>query len=185
MGPDAIREEPSPPREVTAGGPAALASVCERENHSREGVIMKKLSATMVGLTLAVLVTVAAGTALAADKIEGTWIGTGGIVNGEKVPEADVTKLMVTAVFKDGKYSVSIQGRQAEAGTYKADDSKKPATIDLTITEGRDKGKTQLGIYKIDGGNLTVALAQSGEKERPKSFEGGPKIEVSMFKPKK
>jgi uncharacterized protein (TIGR03067 family) len=146
---------------------------------------MKKLSATMVGLTLVGLVTVAAGTALAADKIEGTWMGTGGISDGKKVPDEVVTKFMLVAVFKDGKYSVSIQGKQIEAGTYKVDDSKTPATIDLTIKEGKDKDKSQLGIYKIEGGNLTVALALPGEKDRPKSFEGAPKVEVSVFKPKK
>jgi uncharacterized protein (TIGR03067 family) len=146
---------------------------------------MKKRSAIVVSLALAAFVVTAAGGQQTVDKLEGTWTATGGISDGKKVPEDLVAKLNLIAVFKDGKYTITIQGKQLEAGTYKIDGSKKPATIDMAVQEGKDKGKSQIGIYKLEGDNLTLVLANAGIKERPKSFDGAPQVEVSVFKRKK
>ncbi len=142
-----------------------------------------KLAATIV--CLLGLTAFTAGADPAANKIEGTWNLTGVISKGEKAPAAEIAKAMGVAVFKDGKYSLSTGGKQMEAGTYKADASKTPATIDVVITEGKDKDKTQLGIFKIDGDKLTIAMSSPGSKDRPKSFEGGAKEEVTMLTRKK
>jgi uncharacterized protein (TIGR03067 family) len=53
--------------------------------------------------------------------------------------------------------------------TYKLDTSKKPAEIDLTITNGVFKGKTYPGIYQLDGGTLKLCRNQPGQK-RPTEF---------------
>jgi uncharacterized protein (TIGR03067 family) len=119
-------------------------------------------------------------------KIEGTWQATGAISRGKKVPQEEIQKAMVVVTFKDGKYSVNIGGMEAEAGTYKTDASKKPATIDLTVAKGPDKGKVQAGIYKVEGETLTMSVPQSTNKggtPRPTTFDGtGPDDEVTIFK---
>jgi uncharacterized protein (TIGR03067 family) len=145
---------------------------------------MKKLLCGVVCVALAAVVTTQGGDKKPA-KIEGTWLGISGITDGKKIPDEVIEKIMLTVTVKAGKYSVSVDGKEVEAGTYKTDDSKKPPYLDLTITEGKDKGKTQLGIYKLDGDNLTVAFTTGDNKERPKDFKGGEGLEVSVLKRKK
>ncbi len=117
-------------------------------------------------------------------KIEGSWIATSAVSDGKKVPEEAIEKIMLTVMFKDGKYSVSAGGMEVEAGTYKTDAAKKPAAIDMEITSGKDKGKMQLGIYKVEKDILTIALSPHGAKERPKNFETPEKGEVTVLKRK-
>jgi uncharacterized protein (TIGR03067 family) len=150
---------------------------------------MKTLFVSAVCFGLTALAGAAAGGDKAAAKLEGTWIGTGAIQGGKKLPAADIERNMLTVVFKDGKYSMhAVRGGRAveiEAGTYKADPSKKPATLDFTIGKGRkDEGKKLLGIYQLDGDTLTVAFADIG-KDRPKNLEGELGTEVTILKRKK
>ena len=105
---------------------------------------------------------------------------------GVQVPHGRVALFARAVVLKDGKYSVSVAAKEVESGTYKTDSSKKPAQIDSTITsKGKDEGKTQLGIYKLDGDMMSVAFGKAGGKDRPKNFEGGEDIEVTVLKRKK
>src|SRR5215218_7257585 len=55
-----------------------------------------------------------------------------------------------TITFKGNAFAVDA-GPTGEKGTFTFDPKAKPATIDLKITEGNGKGKTQLGIYEADG----------------------------------
>jgi uncharacterized protein (TIGR03067 family) len=144
---------------------------------------MKKWLASVVCLGLAALVTTVAGGDKTA-KIDGTWILTSAISNGKKVPDDILAKFMPTAMFKDGKYEMSIMGNLEEAGAYKLDAAKKPATIDLIIEKGRDKGMTQLGIFKIEGNTVTIALTKPGKDNRPKEFESSADVEVQTLKRK-
>ena len=140
---------------------------------------MRKLIAGMVCFGLSAMIAVAGGVG----GFEGNWIATGGIVEGKKLPADEIEKAMLVVSFKDGKYTVTSMGKQLEAGTYTVDAKAKPhASIDLKITEGKDKDKTQVGIYKVDGDQVTFAISSAGVKERPKTFEGGKDVEVTMFK---
>jgi uncharacterized protein (TIGR03067 family) len=115
--------------------------------------------------------------------IEGSWLLTGSTTPaGAKIPQDLVDKLMGKLIFsKGGAYEQHAVGTKIEAGKFKIDAAKKPAWIDLEVAEGRNKGKSQLGIIKIEDGKLTVALGKVGSGERPKDFADTRKAEVSTY----
>ena len=65
----------------------------------------------------------------------------------------------LTINFKDEKKSAKI----------KADNSKTPHTLDITPTDGEEKGKTFPGIYKIEKNEVTFVFVEKGD--RPKEFK--------------
>src|ERR1700755_3320111 len=72
-----------------------------------------------------------------------------------KVEKAELGGKDVLAVFKDstleirdgGKYTVTVGGQKDE-GTFTVDPSKTPKEMDIKSTDGPNKGKTILTIYK-------------------------------------
>jgi uncharacterized protein (TIGR03067 family) len=99
----------------------------------------------------------------------GTWRAVAGEVSGKKVPDEVVKTLQATFTFTGNRYTIEVQGKLYERGSFKIDARKAPKTIDLSCEEGKDKGKTQLGIYRIEGDTLTFALTVNS-KERPSDF---------------
>lgn len=100
-----------------------------------------------------------------AKRLNGTWVATGwkrgaGVVGRDKV-DTELTFAKETYEFPRGINRIS------KSGTFKADAAK--GTIDFTPGDGPAKGKTLLGIYKVDGGVLTLCFAAAG-RERPKEF---------------
>src|SRR5262245_43672085 len=63
----------------------------------------------------------------------------------------DMTGQDVTVTITDNTYVQTVAGQVVERGTFKVDESKKPAALDLNIIEGDDAGKTQLGVIAVDG----------------------------------
>ncbi len=69
---------------------------------------------------------------------------------------------------------ISIQGDtftrtsagQTVKGTYKLDPLAKPITINITFTEGPNKGQTWLGICALEGDTIKICASQAG-KPRP------------------
>jgi uncharacterized protein (TIGR03067 family) len=102
-------------------------------------------------------------------KYEGTWQVVSLEVEGNKADEEDAKKITVINEA-DGKWAIEVEGKVMVRGTSEIDPVKKPKTVDLTITEGDDKGQTALGIYEFaDDNTRKVCLAQAG-KERPTEF---------------
>ena len=99
-------------------------------------------------------------------KIEGDWVMVSGEAKGEKL-SADVIKAAKLNI-KDDKHDVKV-GDDKFIGTHKLDPSKDPKQIDAMDTDGKFKGKTSLGIYKLDGDQFTVCFAPP-DKDRPKEF---------------
>src|SRR5262249_40196549 len=60
-----------------------------------------------------------------------------------------------------------------QAGRQRLDPSRSPKAIDVTVTEGLNKGAVMLGIYEIDGDTLKVCFDEEGEK-RPTEFKSAP-----------
>ncbi|MBN9522736.1 TIGR03067 domain-containing protein [bacterium] len=122
----------------------------------------------------------------APDPFQGTWE-----VVKLQVAGADVTEFLkdadATMTFKGNTYAFEAKSER-EKGTFKFDAKAKPATIDLMITEGRGKGKTQLGIYQLDGDTLKLCMADEGAKERPTKFvsaKDAPEMVLFTLKRKK
>ncbi len=101
-------------------------------------------------------------------KYEGTWQVISLEVDGNRSPEDDAQKITVVNEA-DGKWAVEVEGKVIARGTSEIDPTKKPKTVDLTMTEGDEKGKTFLGIYEFKDDTRKVCLAQPG-KERPAEF---------------
>jgi uncharacterized protein (TIGR03067 family) len=99
-------------------------------------------------------------------KAEGVYVMVAGEAKGEKLPEKIVKTGTLT--IQGDKHTVKL-GDDSIIGTHKLAPTKKPKEIDATDTEGSFKGKTYLGIYKLEKGEFTVCFAPPG-KDRPKEF---------------
>ena len=134
-------------------------------------------------LASAILILSAAGLVAAddpkkddAELVKGKWSAVSMSMGGKPVPDDFVKNFKFNM---DDKSYTNLMGTDvAEEGEYKIDSSKSPKTIDFDIKKGQDAGKKQLGIYKIDGGKLTIVAAMAGSDERPKSFKVEPESNV-------
>jgi uncharacterized protein (TIGR03067 family) len=100
-------------------------------------------------------------------KVEGDWVFTSWDQSGLLLPEERLSEAKWSV--KGNKYTFTM-GAATEEGTLKLDPGKKPAALDLAITSGPDKGKEQLGIYRIERDGIVLCLARAGAKERPTEF---------------
>jgi uncharacterized protein (TIGR03067 family) len=101
---------------------------------------------------------------------EGTWRFKSIQALGQDLP-AD-TFQNARLVCKDRDFtSVSREG--TFRGTFSIEVSRSPKTIDVTFTEGPDKGKTFRGIYVLTGDSYKVCLSPLGH-DRPEAFQTTP-----------
>jgi uncharacterized protein (TIGR03067 family) len=104
--------------------------------------------------------------------IEGTWRVVAFEVDGNKGTEEDAKKLTVVN-GSDGTWSLRSEDKEMNKGTSTIDPTKKPKTIDFTITEGEGKGNQHLGIYELGEKTRKLCFASPG-KERPTEFSSTP-----------
>lgn len=110
------------------------------------------------------------------DSIEGTWLPSAAVFAGNKFQ--DEVRKTIKLVVQDGKYTVTV-GRQTDKGTLKLDPDAKPKALDITGTEGPNKGKTILAIYERKGDTLRTCYDLSG-KSRPKEFKSEPGTQLFL-----
>ena len=108
--------------------------------------------------------------------LQGTWTPTSAELAGQKFPDETLKtmKLILTA----GKYTVKV-GNQTDQGTVTFDPAKKPKAMDITGTDGPNKGKTFLAIYELTGDTLKVCYDLSG-KARPAEFKTKPDSQLFL-----
>jgi uncharacterized protein (TIGR03067 family) len=99
---------------------------------------------------------------------KGTWRLISREVNGKKISEEEFKDVILTH-DGEGQFSVRRGDTVFVEGTVALDPTKKPSTIDVTFTEGENKGKTVLGIYEIERDTFRVCHARPGD-ERPTEF---------------
>ena len=138
---------------------------------------MKKLLAVLaVGLLL--------GADAKNEKLEGTWKAVAAVQNGQEQNDAGEH----TLTFTGDTFTVARDGEARIKGTFKTDATKKPKTIDWIVKEGRNAGKTIVGIYELDGDTLKWCGAEPGSTERPtelSSGEGSKRLFVTLKREKK
>ena len=69
------------------------------------------------------------------------------------------------------KFTVKRGTEVIAAGTSKLDSTQNPQALDVTYTEGPDKGTTFKGIYQIDGDTVKFFRAGKPEDPRPSEFK--------------
>jgi uncharacterized protein (TIGR03067 family) len=133
----------------------------------------------VVGILLTAIATIAAAgdakdAAIKIDRkqIEGTWRVVALEVDGNKATEDDAKKLTVVN-GSDGTWRLHSEGKEISKGTSTIDPTKKPKTIDFTITEGEGKGNQHLGIYAYGEKTRRLCFASPGKK-RPTEFSSMP-----------
>ena len=109
-------------------------------------------------------------------RLQGAWRVTSSELDEEKGPAEATERLTYT--FKGDTLTIA----PAEPGsnsefTVALDPAKKPKTIDMKITKGPGKGKTLLGIYKVEEDGLLICF---GEKPRPIEFASKAKSSVAL-----
>ena len=101
------------------------------------------------------------------DTIQGTWLPSMAELGGKMFP--DEVRKTIKLVVKDGKYTVTA-GKKVDQGTVKLNPAAKPKELDITGTDGPNKGKTILAIYERNGDTLRVCYDLS-RKGRPTEFK--------------
>jgi uncharacterized protein (TIGR03067 family) len=102
------------------------------------------------------------------EAMQGKWSITKIEESTGKAPPEDSIKEFVVTV-KEDVMKVTHGSSAAVVLKIKLDTTKDPKTIDFTHMEGPDKGKTELGIYKLEGDTWTYCVADIG-KDRPMAF---------------
>jgi uncharacterized protein (TIGR03067 family) len=102
------------------------------------------------------------------DRVQGTWTFTAHEVDGQAQPAEQLKEMTIT--FAGDKFTVKRGDQVVQAGTNKFDATKKPKTVDATVTEGDQKGTTMLGIYELKGDTIRFCFDPKGEK-RPTEFK--------------
>lgn len=126
---------------------------------------MRKLTIAMLVLALSGAVTAAPDKNRTA--LEGTWLPATAELAGKPFP--DEVRKSIKLVIKGDRYTVTI-GEQVDRGTLKLDANARPRSLDITGTEGPNKGRTIPAIYEESGDTLRICYDLSG-KMRPVAFK--------------
>jgi uncharacterized protein (TIGR03067 family) len=101
----------------------------------------------------------------------GSWTCVSAMIDGKPLAEATAKELRLT--LTTDRYKTERGEQVLFDSTYKVDASKTPTAIDMIGTEGDLKGKSALGILKLDDETLTMCYVMPG-KERPTALESQP-----------
>ena len=114
--------------------------------------------------------------------LAGKWDVAEADIEGKK--DAQTFKGVVLVIEND-TYSVKVGGTE-DKGTLKVDGSKKPKAMDITGSEGPNRGKTFLCLYELKDDTLTVCYSLDF-KTRPTEIKTGEKSSrmIIVYKKKK
>jgi len=115
-------------------------------------------------------------------KLKGTWEILSVEENGQKAAIPEGVKMKM--VFQDDKLFLQFDDKKS-GGAYTIDPTQKPPTIDLVFDQGRQKGKTIMGIYSIDKEEMKICTAFNSEQDRPKEFSAKEKTTLFILKREK
>jgi uncharacterized protein (TIGR03067 family) len=105
------------------------------------------------------------------DALQGNWTVTSMNMDGKAAPAEAVQGLVFTV--SGDQYKLTDKGTDVETGTVKLGEVDGLKTLDYAIGSGSEKGKNQLGIYKLEGETLAIANSPPGQESRPAKIEAG------------
>lgn len=121
----------------------------------------------LAGLMLVALSVSHAGPADAKTELDGTWDLARLEEDGkEMIPTGGK---MVASCTGD-KFVLKLGDKVIAAGNFKLEPGQKPKSIDITYTEGADKGKSFPAIYELKGDDLKFCRSTTPGNSRPKDF---------------
>ena len=103
------------------------------------------------------------------ENFQGTWTVESMDLDGKPLAEEKRQKIKLVIKGEDFRFHNAEGG--SEPGLYKIDPTKDPKELNIVISEGSDKGKVYLVIYKFENGKM-IQCMELGNKARPKSFTG-------------
>ena len=101
-------------------------------------------------------------------EFEGEWQMVSAVMDGQPMEQSAVE--WVKRITHGNETTVYAGPQMMMRMEFTADGSTSPKTIDYFNTAGSNKGKTQEGIYKSEGGLLKVCVARPGGS-RPSEFK--------------
>jgi uncharacterized protein (TIGR03067 family) len=104
-----------------------------------------------------------------------------GEADGQAMPQ-DLVK-SGKRLAKDGETTITFGGQIYFKAKFSIDPTKKPKSIDYTMTAGPTKGKTHLGIYEFEGDTVKFCFA-APDRDRPTDFtaKAGSQRTLSVWK---
>lgn len=109
--------------------------------------------------------------------LNGKWQAVEAELAGKKFPPQAAKSIQLAI---DGEKYIVTTAEGEDRGTVRCLPDEKPSAMDIiTGTNGPNKGKTFLAIYKIEGEQLVVCYDLAG-KARPKEFKTEPKSSLFL-----
>jgi uncharacterized protein (TIGR03067 family) len=98
---------------------------------------------------------------------QGTWSVTSSIYDGQPASEEIVRS--IKRIVTGDRVAWERDGKHFAETRIEVDPAREPKTIDVIPDGGPNRGERVLGIYKLEGDRLTIAMAAPGQP-RPKEF---------------
>jgi len=102
------------------------------------------------------------------ENFQGTWTVVSMEMDGKPLDEEKRQKIKLSI---KGENFTFHNGQESEPGLYKIDPTKNPKELNIVISEGNDKGKVYLVIYKFADGKM-IQCMELANKSRPGEFTG-------------
>ncbi|MFN0054406.1 MAG: DUF1579 family protein [Planctomycetales bacterium] len=106
------------------------------------------------------------------NELAGEWECLAAINDGKRLDEAVVNKLRLT-MTPQGGYKTTLGDQVLFDSTCTLDTQASPRRINMLGTEGENRGKDGLGIYRLDDGEMTMCYTMPGH-DRPGDFLSAP-----------
>ena len=116
-------------------------------------------------------------------KLQGYWKVTRAVNNGEEVPKEELEELLL--VFDGSIIQVKEGDKVNDRFQFILHPGKKPKWIEFRFLEGKKKGRTDRGVYSLEGTTLRICIQENPKGDRPTDFASKKGSEMSLVVLKK